>query len=54
MYTAKKEPKTPSLLTDYEDNKMKKDNLATLQLNDNNQLLINLQTNISKVLNFKS
>jgi len=32
----KREPMTPVYLTDYEDNKMKKDNLATLQLYDNN------------------
>jgi len=32
---------------------MKKDNLATLHCYDNNQLLRNLQANISKVLNIK-
>jgi len=39
--------------TDYEDNKMKKDSLATLHCYDSNQLLSNLQLNISNVLNNK-
>jgi len=39
--------------TDYEDNKMKKDTLATLHDYNNNQLLSNLHLNISNVLNNK-
>ena len=42
---------TPAYLTDYEDNKMKKDNLATLHHYDTNQLLSNLHLNISNLLN---
>jgi len=44
---------TPVIPTDYEDNKMKKDSLATLHYHDNNQLLSNLHLNISNVLNIK-
>ena len=39
------------LKTDYEDNKMKKDTLATLHCYVNNHLLINLHEYISIVLN---
>jgi len=39
--------------TDYEDNKMKKDNLATLHCYDNNQLLSNLHLFISNILNIQ-
>ena len=38
--------------TDYEDNKMKKDTLATLHSNINNHILTNLHINISNVLNY--
>ena len=41
------------LKTDYEDNKMKKDTLATLQYYVNNHLLINLHQYISNVLNIE-
>jgi len=39
------------LKTDYEDNKMKKDTLATLHCNINNHLLSNLHKIISIILN---
>jgi len=39
------------LKTDYEDNKMKKDTLATLHDYTTNHLLSNLHINISKILN---
>jgi len=39
------------LKTDHEDNKMKKDTLATLQDNDSNNILRNLHQYISIVLN---
>ena len=39
------------LKTDYEDNKMKKDTLATLQYYVNNHLLNNLHQYISNILN---
>jgi len=38
-------------LTDYEDNKMKKDSLATLLLYNSNQLLSNLHSIVSNLLN---
>jgi len=39
------------LKTDYEDNKMKKDTLATLHRYSTNHILINLQKYITVVLN---
>ena len=36
----------------YEDNKMKKDNSATLHCNDNKELLSNIHANISNILSF--
>jgi len=39
------------LKTDYEDNKMKKDTLATLHCYTNNQILSNLHQDISIILN---
>jgi len=40
------------LKTDYEDNKMKKDTLATLHVNSNKYILSNLHINISNLLNY--
>jgi hypothetical protein len=49
----KRESVTPVYPTDDEDNKMKKDNLATLHDYDNNLLLSNLHLVISILLNIK-
>jgi len=46
-----RESETPVDLTDYEDNKMKKDSLATLHCYNNKQLLSNLHLIISILLN---
>jgi len=43
----------PASLTDYEDNKMKKDNLATLHRYNSKQLLIKKQKVISKILSLQ-
>ena len=37
----------PLTQIDYEDNKMKKDNLATLHVHNSNYMLSNLQENVS-------
>ncbi|MCL2125923.1 MAG: hypothetical protein FWH33_08065 [Oscillospiraceae bacterium] len=49
----KRELMAPASLTDYEDNKMKKDNLATLHRYNSKQLLIKKQKVISKILSLQ-